>query len=222
LAFLEAAALTNDNRYLSQARLGIRVTQAAQDPKTGGWKFASGDPPHLTGSAWHIAALVRFRELDPPDKQTVDPTLALALSKMLPLFQRNGGSKYVPWAEVQAQPADRFTVVGLAMALQLGTPPTDAKIVEAADRLRKAVVLEPAMANYFIAQLGRDLDDDAGRIWSEKLVRALAAAQEKPGTVIAGSWYKHDNTLLALNYGRVGVTAMNVLALTTALKPSTD
>jgi hypothetical protein len=213
LAFLETAALTDDTRFMSPARLGVRFTLAAQDPKGGGWRYTPQETGDLSVTGWQVKVLRRFYELNPPDKQIVVKALDATRKTFLPQVQADGGEKY-RYLKPSDKPTESLSAVGAATALGVGVPPDDPILIEVADRLAARLEVNESYGNYYLAQFLRSIDHSQRRDWDEKIVRALVARQEPRDDVDhAGSWEPVSAQLLGAHGGRLGYTGFNLLIL---------
>lgn len=57
LALCEAYAMTGDKRLETAVRKAVAYTRAAQDPKTGGWRYQPGDSGDMSQHGWQVMTL---------------------------------------------------------------------------------------------------------------------------------------------------------------------
>ncbi|HLA84327.1 MAG TPA: hypothetical protein VJL29_06010 [Thermoguttaceae bacterium] len=207
-ALSEAYGMTGDARLEGPVRRAIGYTVAAQDPRSGGWRYL----PAMTGDTsqlgWQLMAL---RSAELAGIPTPDSTRRGALKFLASVSSGSHGglASYRPGEKASRS----MTAEGLVCRQLLGMPPESPTATEAADHLVGELPGEGPVNLYYwyYSTLGlyRAQGDHWTR-WNEALQRDLVSRQCDSGS-LAGSW--DPETVWGGYGGRVYTTALATLCL---------
>jgi hypothetical protein len=208
LALAEAALMTKDQRYVDAANLGARFIVAAQDPRSGGWRYIPGEAGDSSVLGWQIMALHSCEQLGfevPPD------TYAMARRYIRSASQ--GPRQMIASYQPRKAPLPSMTAELLYARMLLGQKLEEADITEATDFLAQQPpdLRAPSLYYWYYASLCMmQVQNNQWAKWNARTRDALIALQTQGGT-FDGSW--NADAKYADRGGRIYMTSIAVLTL---------
>ena len=208
LAVAEATVLTGDPELKQSLRRAVAYTLAAQDNKTGGWRYYPGDAGDTSQLGWQILLLksAGAAGIKMPRKTR---ERAIRFLRSVSAGPNGGLASYRPGT----RPTLSMTAEALVCREFLGMPPASPTASEAAEHLMNGLPDRGEMNLYYwyYATLGlHQLQNDQWTRWNAALQEVLLDAQ-RTDAAWAGSW---DPVGKWGGYGgRVYSTAMGALCL---------
>jgi hypothetical protein len=208
LALCEAYAMTSDKRLETAVRRAVAYTRAAQDPKTGGWRYQPGDSGDMSQHGWQVMTLksaelagvpipapTRARMVKFIDAMTTGPHGGLARYRLGQAATRSMTAEALFCRQLLgAERGPRATSEAVAFLLE--EPP-------GAGRDNFYYWYYATLALY-------QTQGDAWDQWNAALKARLLPLQQTAGD-LAGSW--NPGTVWGGYGGRVYATAMAALSL---------
>jgi hypothetical protein len=212
IAVCEAYGMTSDPQLKRPAQKAVDFIVKAQNPTTGGWRYAPRTDGDTSVLGWQVMALKsgQMAGLSVPR-----PTLELA-GKWLDSCATadRGGYGYT-----SNQETPTMTAVGLLCRMYLGWSPKNPGIQAGVNRLRKlppppeAGSLPSMYHYYYAAQVMHQFGGDAWEAWNPKLRDGLVRTQEHGNDPRhRGSWDPAPD-VLGKPGGRVMTTSLALLTL---------
>ncbi len=193
IALSELAAMTKDNRIKSAAKSAVAYIVAAQNPKTGGWRYvpfqAAKEPGDTSVVGWQIMALksAKNAKIHFPD------TTFKGAELFLNAVQEQGGSQY-SYEIISKSPSPSMTAAALLSRMYLGW---DRKNKALQDGVKFLAATKPQpnnmYYNYYATQVmhhwGGEEWTEWNRVMRDQLIRTQKT--DKNGHM-HGSWNLAD------------------------------
>ena len=209
-ALSEAYGMTSDQRLRQPVLRAIGYTLAAQNPTTGGWRYAPGDPGDTSQLGWQLMALKSAELAGIPIPEKSRQGMIKYLHSVS--SGRHGGlAAYRP-----GEPPSRSMTAEAMVCWQfLGLPREHPAGNEAGDYLLGELPGQekgkPNLYYWYYASLAMyQLQGPYWHSWNDALQQVLVAKQRKSGP-LAGSW--DTDTVWGGYGGRVYTTAIATLSL---------
>lgn len=214
LAMVEAAVMTNEDSYRQSALKAVRFTIAAQNPRTGGWRYHPGDDGDTSIFGWQVMSLYSIKHLD---VKVPDATMWGALRWLDSVASRTPQRALSGYTDRIPQPA--MSAEAAFCRMLLGQKLSDAQQKELGEYL---LHFEPGKGRndllgrddfytwYYTALCLAQLQNDSWASWNQKMQSRLLSLQNKEGD-LKGSWDPKDkHSRLG---GRVYTTVLGTLTL---------
>jgi hypothetical protein len=208
LALAEAALMTKDKRYTAAALRGAAFIVAAQDDRSGGWRYVPGEYGDSSVFGWQVMALHSAEQLG---FQTPPETWQLARRYLRGVSQGRRGmlAGYQPGKA----PTPPMTAEILYARMLLGQKIADDDLKEVTDFLAQQPpdIREPNLYYWYYASLSMlQAQSDQWKRWNVLTRDTLIALQQRGGRA-DGSWDADPRN--AERGGRIYMTAIAVLTL---------
>ncbi len=220
IALCECYAMSHDKNVGRAAQKAINFIQAAQNTKTGGWRYHPGDEGDTSVAGWQLMALKSAQMAG----LSVNPASLDATKKWLQSVSvgaGNGGSSGAASGEFAYQPdgapSPTMSAVGLLCNQYLHAGKTDPVIVGGV-RYLMANPPDAAAPNvyywYYASQVMHNMDDHDWDVWNRKMRTILVNSQSREGCA-AGSWDpdKPNRDAWGAQGGRIMMTSFATLTL---------
>jgi hypothetical protein len=208
LALSEAALMSHDRRCTQAALKAAQFIVEAQDPRSGGWRYAPGDYGDTSVFGWQIMALHSAEQIGFKIPQETT-TAAERYAKSCAQGRRGALSGYQP----NHGPTASMTAEMLYARMLLGQQPEAADIQEAATFLWRQP-FDPRTPDLYCWYYGSlcliQLQNEDWKRWNARTRDTLIALQRKEGT-LGGSW--DTGARWGDQGGRVFTTSLAVLTL---------
>lgn len=208
LAMAEAYVLSGDLRLKQPLCRALDYTLAAQDAKTGGWRYYPGDPGDTSQLGWQILLLKSAEAAGIPIPRKTREG-AIRFLRSVSSGPDGGLAAYRP----NMRPTLTMTAEAMVCRQFLGMPPESPTAIEAAEYLMTGLPEQGEVNLYYwyYATIGlHQLQDAHWRRWNASLQRVLLGSRRTDGD-FAGSW--DPNCKWGCYGGRVYSTAMAALCL---------
>ena len=208
LALAEAGLMTGDKRVIDAAMKGAEFIVAAQNPRSGGWRYLPGEEGDTSIFGWQIMALHSAGQLgfEVPEKTK---TAALRYVRRASAGRNRALGSYMPGSG----PSMAMTAELLFSRILLGERLTPEAEAEASEILAQNAPNEHHADFYgmYYASLSLlQLQGEAWTRWNERTRDVLVRTQKRTGDD-AGCW--DGNITWADRGGRVFSTALGCLTL---------
>ena len=207
LAVAEAAAMTGDPRYREAALKAAGFIVRAQNPQTGGWRYAPGDPGDTSVVGWQVMALHSVEALGFKMPQaTRDGTLRWLDRTSVPPLRMLAG-----YQGPNATPS--MTAEAVFTRILLGQQFTPEQEQAAADYLLRNPPGQGVNNYYYWYYATLALSQMRGPAWEKwnGLIQDYLRRTQTAGGDHDGSW--DTNSVYGKRAGRVYTTALNALTL---------
>jgi len=211
IALCEAYGMTKNKALGKSAQQAVQFIEAAQHPKTGGWRYEPGQEGDTSVTGWQVTAL-KSAELA---GLKVDPKAFEGAKRWLKSVAKgdNGGQfSYVP--DSKASPS--MTAVGLRCMGFLGAGRSDPALNEAVRYLSQNPPDEDLRDVYYWYAATQALQQFSGPDWdnwNRRVRRTLIESQVRDGCA-AGSWDPQNPIVDRWGQaGRLVTTSLSVLSL---------
>jgi len=227
-AIAEAYRITQDEKLKEPLAKAMAFLIAAQDPKGGGWRYSVHQPGDLSVSAWVIGALVTGHVAGVP----VDVEVRRNALRFLDSVSGGGGQglyKYMP----EKEPKATMVAAGLFSYQMLVGTVKDKRVSESVSYImshlpdvpksEKKSVSDDPFYYWYNATLALRLhgtDNDAWKMWREKLNKVLVETQVQDGSEKHGSW--DPKGVRADKEGRIVTTTWTCITLLAPERHSSD
>lgn len=213
IALCEAYAMSADPRLRRPAQRAVDFIEAAQHPRTGGWRYQPGDEGDTSVFGWQLMAL-KSAEMGALGVRPESFDRARQWLGRVAAGKNKGMFSYTPGP---APPTPSMTAVGLLACQYLNMARTDPAMVEGAAYLSAH---QPDARQrslyywYYATQVMHNLLGKPWDEWNRKMRRILVESQIREGCA-AGSWDPFRPTRDALGEpgGRLCVTSLSTLTL---------
>ncbi len=220
IALCECYGMSHDKNVGRAAQKAIDFIQAAQNTKTGGWRYHPGDDGDTSVVGWQLMALKSAQMAG----LTVNPASLDGTKKWLrsvAIGAANGASSGAMGGEFAYQPegapSPTMSAVGLLCNQYLRAGKTDPVIVGGV-RYLMANLPDAGSSNvyywYYASQVMHNMDDHDWDVWNRKMRKILVESQTREGCA-AGSWDadKPNRDAWGTQGGRIMMTSLAVLTL---------
>jgi hypothetical protein len=220
IALCECYGMSHDKNVGRAAQRAIDFIQAAQNTKTGGWRYHPGDEGDMSVVGWQLMALKSAQMAG----LTVNPASLAGTKKWLQsvaIGAANGASSGAMGGEFAYQPegapSPTMSAVGLLCNQYLRAGKTDPVIVGGV-RYLMANLPDAGSSNvyywYYASQVMHNMDDHDWDVWNRKMRKILVESQTREGCA-AGSWDadKPNRDAWGTQGGRIMMTSLAVLTL---------
>jgi hypothetical protein len=208
LAVSEAYAMTHDARLQRPLGLALAFTLHMQDPGTGGWRYASGQPGDMSQHGWQMMGLASARQAG-FQIPAANLERAQRFIDSVTLGAQGGLACYQPY-----RPPTRAMTAEALFCRLMSNPPTPRAIEEATQFLLQdlpGTSRQPNLYYWYYATLALyQVQGPAWDTWNEAMKRELLARQSHSGD-LAGSWDPDD--VYGRHGGRIYSTALATLCL---------
>ena len=210
VALCESYGMTGDRNVGRAAQSAVDFIVRAQNPKTGGWRYAPGEEGDTSVLGWQLSAL-RSAQIA---GLVIDQSAIVGAAKWLDSAQVVGGSRYVYMAGTGPSPA--MSAVGLLGRQYLGAKRDTPMIVDGVKFLM-ANMPDPKQQNiyywYYATQVLHNMADSQWDTWNRAMRKVLVDSQcNEPGTCANGSWNPKDDVWGGQG-GRLMTTSLSALTL---------
>lgn len=218
IALCEAYGMTNDKLVGAAAQKGINFIVAAQNPKTGGWRYHPGEDGDTSVTGWQLMALKSGQMA----KLNVNPAVfdgvkrwLMAVAKAAPGEGSAGSGQFSYQPEGAATPT--MSAVGLLCNQYLRAGRADPVIVGGVKYLMANQPSEQTQNIYYwyyAAQVMHNMNDKDWDKWNRTMRTVLINTQVREGCA-AGSWDPDKPVRDAWGPagGRVMMTSLSALTL---------
>jgi len=188
MALCEAYAMTGDPGLRQLAQQSIEFIIAAQDRKTGGWRYRPGDAGDTTVTGWQLMALrsaqmARFH---------VPSTSDQMVCRFLDLVQTQEGALY-GYMPGEKSPRHATTAIGLLCRMYTGWGRDNPALGQGVKMLAEwGPAKDDMYFNYYATQVLHHYEGPAWEAWNRTMREFLIASQADQGHE-AGSWYFPGN-----------------------------
>lgn len=208
LALGEAYGMTGDQRLRPFLERALHYSMAAQNPRSGGWRYQPGDEGDTSQLGWQLMAF-HSAELAGLPIPTSTRAGMIRFLNSVSAGPHRGLASYLP----RSGATRAMTAEALACRIFLGLRQDEAAVGEAV-----AYLLQETPQNgpfneyywYYATMALFQLQGEAWQIWNSALQQRLLASQETAAP-LAGSW--PTDTVWGGYGGRIYTTAMNALCL---------
>jgi hypothetical protein len=220
IALCECYAMSKDKNVGRAAQKAINFIQAAQNIKTGGWRYHPGDEGDTSVLGWQLMALKSAQMAG----LSVNPAALDATKKYLQTVAvgaANGASSGAGGGEFAYQPdgapSPTMSAVGLLCNQYLHAGKTDPVIVGGV-RYLMANLPDADSPNvyywYYASQVMHNMDDHDWDTWNRKMRKILVESQSRDGCS-TGSWDpdKPNRDAWGTQGGRIMMTSFATLTL---------
>ena len=220
IALCECYAMSHDKNVGRAAQKAINFIQAAQNTKTGGWRYHPGDEGDTSVLGWQLMALKSAQMAG----LSVNPATLDATKKYLQTVAvgaANGVSSSAGGGEFAYQPdgapSPTMSAVGLLCNQYLHAGKTDPVIVGG---VRYLMANLPGANSpnvyywYYASQVMHNMDDHDWDTWNRKMRKILVESQSREGCS-TGSWDpdKPNRDAWGTQGGRIMMTSFATLTL---------
>jgi hypothetical protein len=217
IALCEAFAMTGDRAIAYAAQRAVDFLTAAQNPRTGGWRYNPGDDGDLSVVGWQVMALKSAQmaglKVEVAAMERAKRFLAATSAGDPNTSAGRGQFAYTPGAP--SSPA--MTSVGLLCAQYLGTGRNDARMTGGTAHLMQH--LPDASERdlyywYYATQVMHNQPGPEWDVWNRKIRTLLVESQNREGCA-AGSWDPQHPTTdrWGVQGGRLMTTSLAALTL---------
>jgi hypothetical protein len=220
IALCECYGMSHDKNVGRAAQKAINFIEAAQNTKTGGWRYHPGDDGDTSVAGWQLMAL--------KSAQMAGLSVSLAAFdgtkrwlQSVTVGGGNGASSGSMGGEFSYQPegapSPTMSAVGLLCNQYLHAGKADPVIVRGVRYLMDNLP-DAASPNvyywYYASQVMHNMDDHDWDIWNRKMRTILVNSQTREGCA-AGSWDpdKPNRDAWGTQGGRIMMTSLAVLTL---------
>jgi hypothetical protein len=207
-ALSEAYAMTGDQRLRAPVEQAISYCVAAQDPRSGGWRYQPGDPGDTSQLGWQVMAL-KSAELAGIKVPTQTRDGVLRFLKSVSYGKAGGLASYRPGHRVSQSMTAEALVCRQFWGMSRGNPAAD----EAGDFLMQELPGdgETNVYYWYYGTLGMfQLQGSHWQTWNKSLQHSLLRSQRHDGK-FQGSW--DPDRVWGAYGGRVYSTALSTLCL---------
>jgi hypothetical protein len=220
IALCECYAMSHDKNVGRAAQKAIDFIQAAQNTKTGGWRYHPGDDGDTSVLGWQLMALKSAQMAGlTVNRATLDATKKYLQS--VAIGAPGGASSGSAGGEFAYQPdgalSPTMSAVGLLCNQYLHAGKTDPVIVGGV-RYLMANLPDANSPNvyywYYASQVMHNMDDHDWDVWNRKMRTILVNSQSRDGCA-AGSWDpdKPNRDAWGTQGGRIMMTSFATLTL---------
>ena len=216
IALCEAYGMSRDSAVGAAAQRAVDFICAAQNQKTGGWRYQPGDEGDTSVVGWQIMALksAQIAGLKVPPA-VFDRTRLFLRSASSGVEGSLGGGRFGYTPGTGATPT--MTAVGLLCFQYMGSPRKDPAMVDGTEFLM-ASQPDAATRNlyywYYATQVMHNQPGPEWDAWNRKIRRILIDTQAKEGCA-AGSWDAKSPSadVWGTRGGRLMMTSLSALTL---------
>jgi hypothetical protein len=221
IAMCESYGMTQDKAVGACAQRAVNFIQAAQNPKSGGWRYHPGEEGDTSVLGWQLMALKSAQMAGlSVDHAVLDRARCwLAAARKGPgAVPGQGRADMVGFAyQPDGAATPTMTAVGLLSSEYLGTSRQDAVVRKAAAYVMSNLPEENARNIYYWyygTQAMHNMADQDWNIWNRKMREILVKEQEREGCA-AGSWSPDlpNRDAWGPNGGRLMMTSLSALTL---------
>lgn len=209
LVLCEAYGMTDDKALAARAQQAVRFIEAAQHPRTGGWRYQPGEEGDLSVVGWQMQALYSAKQAGLAVKpETLEK--ARRFIQSCSAGPAGGQFSYQPGGGATGT----MTAVGADCLFFLGDRPTDPALVESV-KVLGGQLPELNRRNlyywYYATMVMHRVGGSDWDQWNRALRKSLIESQVKEGCA-AGSWDPAGDNW-GLQGGRLYVTSLSALTL---------
>ena len=221
-AIAEAYRITQDKNLKEPLAKAMAFLIAAQDPKGGGWRYSPHQPGDLSVSAWVIGALVTGHVAGVP----VDVEVRKNALRFLDSVSDGGGQGLYKY-QAEKKPKPTMVAAGLFSYQMLVGTVNDKRVSESVSYLMSHLPDDSKSADPFYYWYNATLalrlygtDNDAWKMWREKMNNVLVETQVQDGSEKHGSW--DPKGVHAKKEGRIVTTTWTCITLLAPERHSSD
>lgn len=206
LCLTELVTMEPDEKiFLKHAVNAVRFIERAQDPRGGGWRYASQTPGDTSVTGWDVMALQSGQSAG----VKIDPAVVNKAQGFLDSVADSGGATYAYTPGSPTTPS--MTAVGLLCRMYLGWPHDSAPLRQGIHRLSTIGVSRSDMYyNYYATIALHHFGGSEWEEWNATMRDQLVLTQLKTGAA-AGSWPVTDPH--GGSGGQIYQTCLSVLTL---------
>jgi len=220
IALCECYGMSHDKNVGRTAQKAVDFIQAAQNSKTGGWRYRPGDDGDTSVLGWQLMALKSAQMAG----LKVNPAAFDGTKKWLKAVSTASGANGSSFAasgqfayQPDGSPSPTMSAVGLLCNQYLNAGKTDPVIVGGV-RYLMANLPDAGSPNiyywYYASQVMHNMDDHDWDVWNRKMRKILVESQSRLGCS-AGSWDpdKPNRDAWGAQGGRMMMTSFATLTL---------
>lgn len=184
IALCEAYAMTQDPMLLAPAQQALNYITYAQDPRTGGWRYAPRQAGDTSVTGWQVMAM----KSGSMGHLIVPPPSVMGVNKFLDLVSTNNGSSYRYTIE-SAGGHSPCQPIGLLCRMYMGWDKTHPAVTAGVKQMaERGVVKNDIYYNYYAAQVLRHYGGPQWDQFNNELRDWLVSEQVDTGHA-EGSWH---------------------------------
>ncbi|HEX3999123.1 MAG TPA: prenyltransferase/squalene oxidase repeat-containing protein [Pirellulales bacterium] len=221
IALCECYGMSHDKNVGRSAQKAVNFILAAQNTKTGGWRYHPGDDGDTSVLGWQLMALKSAQMAG----LSVNPAAFDGARKWLKAVGVGGAAASASSGAASGEfayqpdgaPSPTMSAVGLLCSQYLNAGKTDPVIVGGV-RYLMANLPDGGSPNiyywYYASQVMHNMDDHDWDVWNRKMRKILVESQSRAGCS-AGSWDpdKPNRDAWSAHGGRIMTTSFATLTL---------
>ena len=213
LALCEDYGISRDKAVRVAAQKAVNFIQAAQNQRTGGWRYHPGEEGDTSVVGWQMMALKTAQMAGLSVKSTAFEGARKWLQSCAPRMQKSGQFSYQP----EGGPTPPMSAVGILCSQYLHAGRADPVVTGGAQLL---MANQPDSANrniyywYYATQVMHNMADNDWDTWNRKMQKILVDSQAREGCA-SGSWdpEKPNRDAWGPQGGRIMITSLSALTL---------